>query len=241
MMGRIKRIKVRSVPSGDAKKPKIEVVDDLIPQPESSYVIRGSESESHSSSGVFHMKADSLGKLFCAPHELFYLRNEKAVACWTSLPKLFGKVVALPSQKNNYFVQIEWVSTLRDGPSTDIPPELIPHLCPYFGAPKYGLYIQRLIRREIKNRDLASHASADNSDLALDNDSDSETVSTDDSEKFFLDDADFTNFNDGGYPVRTHTIPPDRDPSLFITSKPIPYKILFPRDRVTMFKPNPNP
>jgi len=236
-MGRIKRIQVRSCPTGDAKKPKIEVVADSIRHYESSDEIRGCESESDPDS-AFHMRADSLGKLFCAPHEFFYSRNEKAVPCWTSLPKLFGKVVALPKKNNHYFVQIEWVSTVRDGPSTDIPPELIPHLCPYFGAPRYALYISRLIGREIKNRERASHASVENSDLELDN-SDSDTVSTDDSKKFFVEDSDFTDFTDDGYPVHTHTIPADWDASLFLTSKPIPYKILLPRERAAMFKPEP--
>ena len=78
----------------------------------------------------------------------------------------------------------------------------------------------------------------ENSDLELDN-SDSDTVSTDDSEKFFLWGSDFTDFNDAGYPERTHVIPADRDASLFPTSKPIPYKILLPRERAAMSKPEP--
>ena len=147
-----------------AKKQKIEVVDDS--------VLSDLTGRSDAS---FTLPPDSLGKLIHAPHEFFYLGNEREEPCYISVPKLFGKVVALPCKENNNNVQIEWVSLERDGPSTDIPPELVPHLCPYFGAAKYGAYIHRMIIREIER----------------------ETV--------FTCASDFTDFDDEGYPVRTHS------------------------------------
>lgn len=163
-----------------AKKQKIEVVDDS--------VLSDLTGRSDAS---FTLPPDSLGKLIHAPHEFFYLGNEREEPCYISVPKLFGKVVALPCKENNNNVQIEWVSLERDGPSTDIPPELVPHLCPYFGAAKYGAYIHRLIIREIERETVFTHSS------------------------------DFTDFDEEGVPVRAHSCSnTGRNPFHLVTQSP---------------------
>jgi len=93
----------------------------------------------------FSFPAELLGRCLYAPHKFFYLINRSSPPCWSSVPRLYGKVVALPTEENNQYIEIEWLGMEHDGPYEDILEALRPHLCPLFGSLKYGSYIQDLI------------------------------------------------------------------------------------------------